>query len=154
MKYLIPLAILSTTLAIQAKEISYQDCPAGVRSAIKAQLNGGKIDEIDRVEKNGATRYIVEIDGPARRDVTFHITPAGTIVFTSEDITLSQAPKAVRTAIQDLLKSGRKLDDIDREITSAGTRYRVDIDRKNFQDLEYLLASSGKVLQRKLDTSD
>jgi uncharacterized membrane protein YkoI len=154
MKYLIPLAVISTTLAASAKEISLQDCPPGVKATIEAKLEGGKLDEIDRVNKNGTTRYIVDIDGPARRDITFHLTPAGKVVFTSEDITLSQSPKAVRTAIQDLLKSGWKVDDIDRETTGGTVRFRVDIDRKNNRDLEFLLSREGKVLQRKVETSD
>lgn len=151
MKYLIPLAIASTTLATQAVEVRLQDCPPGVRATIEAKLQGGKLDDIDRVQKNGTTRFIVDIDGPAHRDVTFHLTPAGKVVFTSEDLNLNQCPKAVRTSIQNLLKSGWKIDDIDRETTGGTLRFRVDIDRNNDRDLEFLISRSGKVLQRKVE---
>ncbi|MES2659766.1 MAG: hypothetical protein V4689_14200 [Verrucomicrobiota bacterium] len=154
MKYLIPLAIATTTLAAQAVEVRLQDCPPGVRTTIEAKLQGGKLDDIDRVQRNGTTRFIVDIDGPARRDVTFHLTSAGRVVFTSEDLDLNQCPKAVRTSIQNLLKIGWKIDDIDRETTNGSIRFRVDIDRNNDRDLEFLLSRDGKVLQRKLDTSD
>ncbi len=154
MKYLIPLAIASTTLAAQAVEVRLQDCPAPVRATIQSKLQGGKLDDIDKVVKNGTTRFIVDIDGPARRDITFHITPAGQIVFTSEDISLSQAPKAVRNAVAKLITSGRKLDDIDRETTSGTVRFRVDIDRKNQRDLEFLISREGKVLKRTVERID
>ncbi|RYD41640.1 MAG: hypothetical protein EOP85_12370 [Verrucomicrobiaceae bacterium] len=154
MKYLIPLAIATTTIAAQAVEVRLQDCPAPVRATIESKIQGGKLDDIDKVTKNGTTRYIVDIDGPARRDVTFHLTPAGKVIFTSEDISLSQAPKAVRAAVAGLVKNGRKLDDIDRETTGGAIRFRVDIDRRNQADLEFLFSSKGKVLKRTVERID
>lgn len=153
-KYLIPLAIASTTIAAQAVEVRLKDCPAPVRATIESKLQGGKLDDIDRVTRNGTTRYIVDIDGPARRDITFHLTPAGAVVFTSEDINLSQAPKAVRTAVANLLKSGWKVDDVDRETTAGSVRFRVDIDRRNQRDLEFLIGPKGKVLKRTVEIDD
>ncbi|MES2923054.1 MAG: hypothetical protein V4819_15975 [Verrucomicrobiota bacterium] len=154
MKYLIPLVIASSTLAATAVEIRFKDCPPAVRSTISANLNGGVIDEIDRVQRNGLTRYIVDIDGPAGRDITFRLTPAGRVLFTTEDVKLSECPLAVRQAIQNLLQIGWRIDDIDREVNGQGIRFRVDFDRSNARDVEYLLTRDGKVLERQVEKSD
>jgi uncharacterized membrane protein YkoI len=153
-KYLIPLAIASTTIAAQAVEVRFKDCPAPVRATIESKLQGGKLDDIDRVNRNGVTRYIVDIDGPGRRDITFHLTPAGAVIFTSEDIRLSEAPKGVRTAVANLLKNGWTVDDVDRETTSGTVRYRVDIDRRNQRDIEYLIGPKGKIFKRTVEIDD
>jgi uncharacterized membrane protein YkoI len=154
MNYLIPLAIVSNTFAAHAVEIRLQDCPPGVKATIEAELDGGRIDEIDRVQRNGTTRYIVDLDGPARRDITLHLTPAGKVVFSTEDVNLSQCPPAVRASIRKLLKSGWRIDDIDREVSGNTIRFRVDFDRTKDRDLEFLLARNGKVLDRKVENSD
>lgn len=154
MKYLIPLVIASSTLAATAVEIRLKDCPPGVRSTITAKLDGGVIDEINRVEKNGVTRYVVDIDGPLGRDITFRMTPAGRVIFTTEDVKLSDCPPAVRKSIQNLLQVGWRIDDIDREVNAQGIRFRVDFDRTNARDVEYLLSRDGKVLARKVEKFD
>jgi uncharacterized membrane protein YkoI len=154
MKTLLLLTIVSTTLATQAKEVRLKDCPPGVQITIAAKLGGGRLDEIDRVNRNGVTRYVVEVDGPKGRDITYHLTPAGHVVFSTEDVSLAECPAAVRNSIRKLLQKGWKLDDIDREISGKSIRYRVEIDRPKLRDYEFLLAKNGKVLERKLEKRD
>ncbi|MES2438325.1 MAG: hypothetical protein V4584_04640 [Verrucomicrobiota bacterium] len=154
MKYLLPLVIASTAISAQAREISFNACPPAVRETIESSLDGGVIDEIDEVQINGLTRYVVDIDGPGGRDVTLRIGPAGKLLLTSEDLKLSECPAAVRTAIKKLLKSGWRIDDIDREVSGKNTRYRIDIDRRNARDLEFVLSRGGKVLERTIERFD
>jgi uncharacterized membrane protein YkoI len=154
MKALLLLTIASTTLATQAKEVRLKDCPPGVQITVAAKLGGGRLDEIERVKKNGVTRYVVDVDGPLGRDISYHLTPAGHVVFSTEDVTLAECPTAVRTAIRKLLNKGWKIDDIDREVSGKAVRFRVDIDRPQQRDYEFLLNNRGKVLERKLEKGD
>lgn len=154
MKTLLLLTIASTTLAAQAKEVRLKDCPPGVQITIAAKLGGGRLDEIERVNRNGTTRYVVDIDGPKGRDITYHLTPVGQVIFSTEDVRLSECPPAVRTSINKLLKKGWRIDDIDRETTGKSVRFRVDIDRPHDRDYEFLLNHRGKVLDRKLEKDD
>lgn len=154
MKTLLLLAIASTTLAAQAKEVRLKDCPPGVQITIAAKLGEGRLDEIERVNKNGTTRYVVEVDGPKGRDITYHLTPAGHVVFSREDLSLAECPPAVRNSIKKLLKKGWRIDDIDREISGKAIRFRVDIERPQERDYEFLLSHRGKVLERKLEKGD
>lgn len=154
MKTLLLLTIASTTLATQAKEVRLKDCPPGVQITIAAKLGGGHLDEIERVNKKGVTRYVVDVDGPLGRDITYHLTPAGHVVFSTEDVILTECPAAVRTSITKLLKKGWRIDDIDREVSGKSIRFRVDIDRPQERDYVFLLNNRGKVLERKLEKRD
>ncbi|GAA5124310.1 hypothetical protein JIN84_12500 [Luteolibacter yonseiensis] len=151
MKAFLLLTIVSTTFAAQAKEVRLKDCPPGVQITIAAKLGGGRLDEIDRVNKKGVTRYVVDVDGPGGRDITYHLTPAGHVVFSTEDVSLAGCPAAVRNSIRKLLKNGWRIDDIDREISGKSVRFRVEIDRPQERDYEFLLSKNGKVLERKLE---
>ena len=154
MKTLLLLTIASTTLAAQAREVHLKDCPPGVQITIAAKLGGGRLDDIERVNKNGAIRYVVDVDGPKGRDISYHITPAGQVIFSTEDLTLAECPPAVRSSVWKLLKKGWRIDDIDREVSGKSVRFRVDIDRPQERDYEFLLSNRGKVLERKLEKGD
>lgn len=151
MKYMLPIVFAATALSLQAKEVRLKDCPAGVKKAINSNLDGGVLDEIDRVVISGKTRYIVDIDGPGTRDVTFRFTPGGKVALKVEDITYQQAPRAVRNAIDNLLVSGSRIDDIDRVTQGNTVKFRVDIDRNNQTDMEYTISSSGKIVKTQVD---
>lgn len=156
MKYLIPFFVLgATTLAARAdRDIRLKDCPAAVREAIHANLKGGRIDDIEYRRISGKVRYEVDIDGPRNADRTLRFTAAGSLQFESEDIRLSQVPAAVRSAITAAIKTNWRIDDVDRETTSAGTRYRISVDRPGKQDLEVLFTASGGLVERRVERND
>lgn len=148
----IPLIIAATVVTTQARDIRLKDCPAAVQKTIKANLKGGVIDDIERKKINGSTRYVVDIDGPKGRDITFHIGPKGKVLLKSEDITYGQAPAAVRKTITRLAKEvGGKVDDVDRITQKNVVTFSVDIDRRNAPDYDYTISASGKVLKRVID---
>ena len=151
---LIPLLAIALATTATAREIRLRDCPPGVRQTIEARLEGGKLDDIDRIVRDGKERYIVEIEGPGRRDLTLRLTPAGDVLRETEDLTFKQCPAAVRQAIHSLLKKGHSIDDIDRETTAGGVRYRVEIDRRHRRDVEYTISPEGEILRRKVERDD
>lgn len=153
MKHILPIVFAATAFSLQAKDIRLKDCPAAVQKTIKARLDGGKIDDIDRVLIKGKTRYIVDIDVTARREVTFRITPSGKIVQKSEDVDFNECPKAVRTAINNQLEARWKIDDIDRITSNKVLTFRVEIDRNNAPALQVTFSSSGKVIEKVVEKS-
>lgn len=151
---MLPIVFAATALSLQAKEIRLKDCPAAVKKTISARLDGGKIDDIDRVLIKGKTRYLVDIDGPGRRDVTFRITPSGKVVRKAEDVVFNECPKAVRAAIDNLLEAGWQIDDIDRITQNKVVTFRVEIDSNNAPDLQVTISSSGKVTKKVVEKFD
>lgn len=151
-----PIIATALTLSAHARDIRFEDCPAGVRQSIEAKLEGGRIDDIESVILNGKTRYIVDIDGPGRRDLTLRLSPAGRILIESEDFTLKQCPTKVRNAIQQAvaMKAGWSIDDIDQVTNSKGVRFHVDIDRRGQRDLKLVISSNGNVIKREVERFD
>ncbi len=151
-----PIVFTAITSFANARDVRLEDCPQGVRETIATKLDGGRIDDIESRIRNGKTRYVVEIDGPGRRDLTIHLNPSGRVISESEDFTLSQCPAKVRNAIVKLLtgNSGWSLDDIDRVTNSKGMRFQIDVDRRGQRDLEIVISSNGKVIKRNLERLD
>ncbi|WP_291906393.1 PepSY-like domain-containing protein [Chitinophaga sp. CB10] len=66
------------------REIRANELPAAVRNAISSQYKDYRIDEADRLEKNGKVYYQVELDGePHDQKVVFNAngTVAGDVVY-------------------------------------------------------------------------
>lgn len=155
MKYIIPLVIAAaSTATLQAKEIRFKDCPAAVKKAINARLAGGTIDDIDRVVIKGKTRFIVDIDGPGNRDVTYRLSVKGKEHLKTEDISFNAAPAVIRSAINGQLRPGWRIDDIDRVTQNKVTTFVVEIDRNNAPDLKLTFSASGKVLKTVVERYD
>lgn len=150
MKILFPILALSALANASAREISLNDCPPAVRETIRQGLGGGHIDDIDLIQVNGKAKYIVDIDGPGRRDVTLRINANGKLQLTSEDLRFNDCPQPIKKAINKLVAEGWRLDDIDRETSGKTVKFRVDFDGRNSRDLEVLLDAKGKVLKRQI----
>jgi hypothetical protein len=157
MKFIIyPIILAAIATSANAREIRLEDCPVGVQRSIEAKLEGGRVDDIESVIRNGKIRYVVDIEGPVRRDLTVHMSPSGRVIFESEDLTFRQCPVEVQKTISRLLKMkvSWSLDDIDQVTNSKGTRFHVDIDRRGRLDLDLVISSDGVVLSRKVERFD
>lgn len=151
-----PILLAAVTTTSNARDIRLEDCPTGVRKTIQAKLEGGRIDDIERKVLNGKTRYVVDIDGPGRRDLTIRMSPSGRVLSESEDLTLNQCPVKVRNTIRDLVmnNTGWSVDDIDRVTDSSGVSFQVDIDRRGQRDLDFVISDKGKVIKRQVERAD
>ncbi len=145
MKYLLPLAIISTTLASQAAEIRLTDCPPEVQKTIQQNSRDGRIDDIESYSIQGKMLYVADVEIAANHDLKIHVAADGALVKIREDVILADAPEAVRKAIESKL-SGGKADDVDRETVGDTVTYYVEINRKGAPDLDLTISSDGKVL--------
>jgi len=145
MKYLLPLAILSTTLASHAAEIRLADCPPEAQKTIQQNSRGGRIDDIESYSIQGKMLYVADVEFAGNRDLKIHVAADGALVKTREDITLADAPEAVRKAIESKL-SGGKAYDMEKETGGDTVTYYVEINRKGSPDLDLTISSDGKVL--------
>ncbi len=153
---LYPIIIAAVTTTASARDVRLADCPDGVQKSIESKLNGGRIDDLESEIRNGKTRFVVDIKGPGRRDLTIQLSPSGRVISESEDLTLKQLPAKVRKAIRNVvaMKAGWSVDDIDQVTNSKGVSFHIDIDRRGQRDLELVISSSGRVIKRNLERSD
>ena len=80
-----------------------------------------------------------------------HITADGSVVKSREDISLNQAPAAVKSAASALVPTGGRIDDVEREVSVSRTTYVVEIDVKNGADIKAVFAEDGTLLSKRAD---
>lgn len=153
-KALITTALLVIPAIAQAREIRYSNCPAEVKATVEKNLDGGRVDnEVEFRKVNGASRYIVEIEGPGRVDRTLLIGPKGKLEGEAIDIRFRDRPVEVRNAVRGLMKSGWRVDDVDRVVEGGVIRFHVEIDRPSARDLQFTLTPTGEVVKREIGDS-
>lgn len=60
-------------------DLDVKDLPSQVSAAIAKDYAGYKIDEAEKLEKDGVTYYQVELDGKGKKDVNLVFTEAGAV---------------------------------------------------------------------------
>lgn len=131
-----------------AREIKLTDCPQPVQSAITSNTRDGRVDEIEMVQIQGKTVYIAEIDLKGEVDLNLHVSSDGKLVKTVEDIRLSAAPEAVRSALKAL---GGHVDDIDMITVGSTVTYDADVERHGQPDLDVVVSAEGKIIRQTED---
>lgn len=132
-------------------EVPLSSCPAPVQAAIESHKQGGKLDEIKLINVEGRRLYVVDLDLSGKRDLKLHITADGAVVKTREDVSLTQAPVAVKTTADGLVPTGGRIDDVEKEISNGKTTYVVDIDVKNGNDIKAVIAEDGTLISQRAD---
>lgn len=131
-----------------AREIKLTDCPQPVQSAVTSNARDGRVDEIEMVQIEGKTVYIAEIDLKGDVDLNLHVAPDGKLVKTVEDIRLSAAPEAVRSALKAL---GGHVDDLDLITAGSTVTYDADVERHGQADLDVIVSADGKIIRQTED---
>jgi uncharacterized membrane protein YkoI len=142
---------LGAAQAADPNEVALASCPAPVQAAIESHKQGGKLDEIKLINVEGRQLYVVDLDLAGKRDLKLHVTADGAVVKTREDVSLAQAPVAVKTAAEKLVPTGGHIEDVEKEVANGKTTYVVEIDVKNGTDIKAVFAEDGSVLSQRAD---
>jgi hypothetical protein len=110
-----------------ANPVNLTDLPEVVQKAIKAQAEGGKLGEIDKVEEDDEVTYEVGLtrDG---KDRDFSVDEEGALL--SEEVYLTEIPAAVQKTIKATLGQAT-LDSIDKDYDEDGVSYDVSLTTKD-----------------------
>lgn len=90
------------------EEVSLTELPEALQSAINKQAGGDKVSDINRCFDDGEISYDVDIDR-GTGGCTFNFDSDGQLFSTDEDISLTDAPSAVREQINSLAAGGKCL---------------------------------------------
>lgn len=132
-------------------DLRLNQCPAAVQATIQEHSRGARIDDIDRIGIEGNVIYRAEIDLPNDQDLKLYISGNGALLKTLEEITLTEAPEAVRRVAQ---QQGGTIDDVARETKGQAVTYHVEIDRRGQPDLDLVLGADGAILSRTEEGGD
>lgn len=153
MRCKLPLSLLSISvltllspLASQAKELTLAQCPPVVQSAIQSSGQGGTLEEIKLVERDGSTLYVAELGLGEKRDLKIHIAADGTIVKSRQEIDFKNAPAPVRRTVLGLMPAGSVVRDCDMETAAGATTYTVEFTISSTRERKLTMQSDGQVL--------
>lgn len=146
---------LATTFAgyASAGEIKLEDCPDVVRETVGQHQRQGRVDEVESYNIQGRALYVVEIELPTRRELKLHISPDGTLVKMSEEVSLAELPDVVRAVVEEKAAGGT-LDDLEKETMGKVVNYRMEIEREKMPDVDLLLDAAGGILSEKEEADD
>ena len=105
-------------------EVNLEETPAAVQKTIRAELNGGSLDSIDKDVADTDVSYDVEGTGKDGKDKNFTVDDDGTL--SSWEVDLSETPDAVRQTIAAHL-NGDKVQSIDENFDDDGINFDVTI---------------------------
>jgi len=136
-----------------AGEIRLDDCPEAVRATVRQHERQGRVDEVKSYDIQGRVLYVVEVDLPTKRELKLHISPDGTLVKMSEEISLEELPDTVRAMVVEK-SAGGTLDDVEKETVGKIVTYRVEIERKKMPDVDLVLDAAGGILSETEEADD
>lgn len=150
---LLPVVLLSplSPQALQAQELTLAQCPPVVQAAIREHGQGGSLEEIKLVERDGSTLYVAEVGLGEKRDLKMYITPDGTIVKSRQEIDFKLAPAPVRRTALGLMPAGAEVSDVDMETAEGVTSYVVEIKLTPTREVKITMQPDGKVLNEHVE---
>ncbi len=105
-------------------EVNLNETPAPVQKTIRAELNGGDLDSIDKNVADTDVTYDVEGTGKDGKTRDFTVDDDGTL--SSREVDLSETPDAVQKTIASRL-NGDKVESIDENFDDDGKNFDVTI---------------------------
>ena len=72
--------ILAGKLVMYKMDIKENELPAAVSSIIRTEYIGYKIDDAEKIEKDGITYYQVELEGKGKKDLKLNFSADGKLV--------------------------------------------------------------------------
>jgi hypothetical protein len=139
-------AILTLGGVANAQELTLAKCPPAVQSAIQNNGQGGVLEEIKLVERDGSTLYVAEVGLGEKRDLKMYISPEGIVVRSRKEIDFKEVPAPVRRTILSLAPAGATVSDVDMETAEGVTIYMVDLKLSETLERKITLQPDGTVL--------
>lgn len=132
-------------------KVTIDQVPQAVRDAILKEAGNAKIDEIEKETRGDKVTYEAEwkVDG---REIELKLAEDGTILAREQEITLDQAPQAVREAI--LKAAGdNKIKEVSRITRGGKTLFEAEW-KADGKEVEIKLAEDGTILKKKAQAED
>lgn len=140
---------LSASLQAEGKDVDLKTTPEAVQQAVAAALQGGKVDDVEAMTREGKTYYKVDVDRKGadgkKQEISLFLNAEGEVLRTKEDSSLAEAPAAVQAAAKALEATEGKVDDVDKITKGDKVSYMVEFDN----DKKHLFDEKGEKLQFK-----
>ncbi len=123
------------------KPVSIDQIPAGAATALKTAAGGAAITRVTTEDEDGKTEYEATFTVAGHKHEVA-VTAEGTVTSKEEEVSLSDAPAAVKAAIE-TQAGGKKLEKVERAEEKGKVTYEAKVGKK-----EYKFAEDGKVMEK------
>jgi|GEM_PF-1155100 len=151
---LLAAALITIPVALQAedkeKPVKLSEIPAAAATAIEKRVAGGQIVKVERDEEDGKVSYEARIKSAAGKISEVTVDATGKLLAVEDVIGLSEAPAAVRTAIEKETTGG-KVEKLERVKEGGKTTYEALISARGKRE-EVVFSDTGKVTGRENKT--
>ena len=151
------IAFATPSYALFEKEVKVQwsDVPAVVQKTINAQLNGGKVDEVEKEAKGKTAVYEAKVDTKENGTLKLKVEESGKLIGLhyknkeDEDVEWSKVPAAVQKTIA-AYADGQTAKKVEREIKEGRAIYEAKIKTSDGKMIKMKVGDDGKL--RELET--
>jgi len=133
--------------ALTSMEVSPEEVPAAVRTALKAQVGRGLVGGIDKTFDNGETSYVATIISQGGRPRDFTFNEDGTL--SSMEVSPGELPDSVKAAIRAQVGRGR-LAGVDKTFDDGEVTYEASTIGADGRRHSFSLSEEGKLLSREI----
>jgi hypothetical protein len=152
---LLSIAVLGSSLVAKAEDkeqkMTMETIPAAAAKAIKEQAGGAQITGVSKEEDEGKTVYEAKVNANGSvREIS--VDGDGKLVSDEQVIQLSEAPAAVRKAIEENTKGG-KVEKLEK-VTEGGKVTFEALVSGNAKREEIVFSPDGKVVEREDKTNE
>lgn len=124
--------------------ISLAETPDAVQKTIAAQLNGGKVESVDKNFDDDGINYDVEITTKDNSEKTFNVAENGKL--SSVQVTMGETPRPVQKTIRNQIGDGKVLE-IDRSFVQENGVFPYEVQgRKNGKPFDFSVGPRGRFL--------
>jgi len=127
------------------EKLQMENLTAEVAEAIEAEAAGGVIAHISSETEDGKKTFEAKItlNGQTRE---IEVTPDGTLIETSQKITLAEVPDAVRSAFE-AKAGGGEIEKVEK-ITAAdhSVTYEAEVEMARDEEIEVTVSADGKIV--------
>jgi hypothetical protein len=130
--------------ALMSMEVALNETPDAVQKTIATQLNGGKLEDIDKVFDGAEISYDVKTTKPDGHSKNFTVETNG--ILSSVEVTLEQTSPAARKTITNQIGGGRILQ-IDRSFVKKKGVFPYEVEGlKDGKPFDFSVGPKGKFL--------
>lgn len=128
---------------------SLRECPESVQASVKRDGHEARVTEIRRLESAGMVLWAFETgteEGGMDQETNVFYRDDGTLERTESDISIKEAPEAVRQKLTELAGKTAVVDDVEKVVAGDRTTYKAELESNGDTDRKVTLSVAGEVL--------
>jgi len=138
------------------EKVQWSAVPESVQKTITAYAHGGKVDEVEKENKEGKAIYEAKVKTPDDQKIKMKVEEDGTLVAfkyghkEEKDVSFSDISKAAQKTISDLAH-GANIKEVEKETRNGETLYEAKVKASDDRETEIKVNETGDLRELKTE---